>query len=264
MKLSLPALPDASGLPERLCRADELGLFFAPGDSPGGFQLKLDAMRQENDYSFPDDAKDIPDGIREEAVRKVFNLYGFRPDWLPAYCSGRETGHFSAGVTLILNERIPLVFLSGAFLKKKRHRGYSASETLAHEMVHAVRTSFPQNSAYDEFFPCQVHDSIFRRLAGNLFRRREIPVLFFTGLVLAALHPAFLLIPLSVLLRELQLHVRIRSAAKKLREIGLRPEPVLLRLGDEEIKMLAKGRIPPDLSDPASLRRTLYYRRFPL
>lgn len=274
MKLDLPdiqALNAALNGPEdgfpaiadQLCGLDEQGLLVAPQESPEEFQKRLAAMCTEWDYEPPADARPLPGGIREEAERTVSGLYGASPRWIPVSCSSGETGRFSAGVTLILEKIVPIVFLSGAFLNKSRHHGYDAAETLAHEMVHALRIAYPV-SVYEEYFPCQVHKSRFRRLAGNLFRRWEIPVLFFGGLTFAALHPVFLLIPLAVLLREIQLYLRIRAAAKELRELHLRPEPVLLRLSDREIKTLAKGKTPAFLEDSSSFRRALLFRRFPL
>ena len=274
MKLDLPdiqALNTAlngpedgfSAIADQLCGLDEQGLLIAPQESPEEFQKRLAAMHAEWDYEPPADARPLPGGIREEAEQTVSDLYGASPRWIPVSCSSGETGRFSAGVTLILEKIVPIVFLSGAFFNKSCHRGYDAAETLAHEMVHALRIAYPV-SVYEEYFPCQVHKSRFRRLVGNLFRRWEIPVLFFCGLMFATLHPVFLLIPLAVLLREIQLHLRIRSAAKKLRELHLRPEPVLLRLSDREIKTLAKGKTPAFLEDSGSFRRALLFRRFPL
>jgi hypothetical protein len=160
---------------------------------------------------------------------------------------------------VILDDLLPLVYLSGAFLKKARHRGYDPAETLAHESVHAARTAFPENSSYDEYFPCQVHASPFRRLAGNLFRRWYIPLLFFLGL-----NPFLFILPLGLLTREVILLCRLRIAREKLRSLGLRPDPVLLRLSDAEIRDLAAGRLPACLTEGSSLRRQLFFRRFAL
>ena len=277
MKLAIPDIPNDPGDPlDWLCRADELGFLLNPDDkSLDEFRSGIEGKRQKlqlehpaGEPELPPDAEELPPGIREEADRIVFDLYGIRPSWIPAYLSTRETGHCSAGVTTIyLTDEgpwAPVIFLSGAFRTKSRHRGYDAAETLAHEMVHAVRAVFPDDSAYDEYFPCQVHKSRFRRVAGNFFRKWYIPVLFFCGLTFAILRPEFLLLPLLVILRELQLSARIRSAAAKLRELGLRPLPVLLRLSDKEIKTLARGKLPACLSDSGSLRRTLFFRRFRL
>ena len=277
MKLAIPDIPNDPGDPlDWLCRADELGLLLNPDDkSLDEFRSGIEGKRQKlqlelpaGEPELPPDAAELPPGIREAAERIVFDLYGIRPSWIPAYLSTRETGYCSAGVTTIyLTDEgpwAPVIFLSGAFRTKSRHRGYDAAETLAHEMVHAVRAVFPDDSAYDEYFPCQVHKSRFRRVAGNFFRKWYIPVLFFCGLTFSVLRPEFLLLPLPVLLRELQLSARIRSATAKLRELGLRPMPVLLRLSDSEIKSLARGKLPACLSDSGSLRRILFFRRFRL
>ena len=277
MKLAIPDIPNDPGDPlDWLCRADELGLLLNPNDKSleefqSGIEKKRQGLRLEQSVGEPElppDAAGLPQGIREAAERIVSDLYDIRPSWVPAYLSTRETGHCSAGVTTIYltdeGQCAPVIFLSGAFRMKLRHRGYDAAETLAHEMVHAVRTFLPDDSAYDEYFPCQVHKSRFRRMAGNIFRKWYIPVLFFCGLTFSVLHPAFLILPLLVLLRELQLSARIRSAAAKLRELGLRPLPVLLRLSDSEIKSLARGKLPACLSDSGSLRRILFFRRFRL
>lgn len=274
MKLPIPDIPNDPGDPlDWLCRADKLGFLLSPVDgSLEEFRSKVEEMRQELHFELPagepelpPDAAELPPGIREKAEQIIFDLYGIRPSWVPAYLSTRETGRFSAGVTAIyLTDEgpwAPVIFLSGAFRTKTRCRGYDAAETLAHEMVHAVRADFP-SEAYDEYFPCQVHKSRFRRAAGNFFRKWYIPVLFFCGLTFSVLRPEFLILPLLVLLRELQLSARIRSAADKVREIGLRPMPVLLRLSDKEIKMLARGKLPACLSESGSLRRDLFFRRF--
>ena len=150
-----------------------------------------------------------------------------------------------------------LVCLSGAFRDKDRHLGYDAAETLAHESVHAARAAFPENSVYDEYFACQVHRSKFRRNVGNLFRRWYIPVLFFLGL-----NPWLFILPLAIVLRECQLRRRLNRAGEKLAALGLRPEPVLLRLSDAEIAELARGSVPAALADETSLRRRLFFRRF--
>ena len=274
MKLPIPDIPNDPGDPlDWLCRADKLGFLLSPVDgSLEDFRSEIEKKRQElqlelpsGEPELPPDAAELPPGIREKAEQIIFDLYGIRPSWVPAYLSTRETGHFSAGVTAIYlrdgKPWAPVIFLSGAFRSKPRHRGYDAAETLAHEMVHAVRADFP-SEAYDEYFPCQVHKSRFRRAAGNFFRKWYIPVLFFCGLTFSVLRPEFLILPLLVLLRELQLSARIRSAADKVREIGLRPMPVLLRLSDKEIKMLARGKLPACLSESGSLRRDLFFRRF--
>ena len=245
-----------------LCRADEQGLLIAPEESFEAFSARMEQLQKELPANLPPGLPEVSDSVRVAASAITEKLYGFRMDWLPAGYSSHETGHFSAGVSLIRDDFLPLVCLSGAFLKKKIHRGYTAEETLAHESVHAARIAFPDKSGYDEYFPCQVHESGFRKLAGNLFRRWLIPVVFFFGLTFAVLNPILLIFPLIVLLSEIRLYRIMRSAAKKISSLGLRPEPVLLRLSDPEIRTLAKGKLPSCLADSSSLRFRLFFSRF--
>lgn len=257
--VSLPKELQKTDLPEWLCRADEQGLLIAPGEAPEDFAGRIARLQKELQSNLPADIPEVSASVREKAEKITGALYGFRADWLPAYYSTCETGHFSAGVSVLQDDFLPLVYLSGAFLKKNRHRGYNAAETLAHESVHAARIAFPDSSSYDEYFPCQVHASAFRRLAGNLFRRWYLPVLFLLGL-----YPPLLPFSLLILLKEFLLRRQIRRAGKKLRSLGLRPEPVLLRLSDAEIRELASGRLPACLADQTSWRYRIFFRRFVL
>ena len=249
--------------PEWILRADEAGLLMLPGESEAAFRERLRVMEKELAALDSETAAlpSVPAAVRERAQQIVAKLYGIVPEWAAALYSTGETGHFSAGVTGLTDNRTPVIFLSGALERKARHRGYTAEETLAHEMVHAARSAFP-DSVYEEYFPCQVHASRFRRTAGNFFRSWHVPVLFFGGLCAAVLHPAAVVLPLFLLLREMQLRRRIRRAAETLRGAGLKPEPVLLRLSDREIQRLSGGALPDFMLDGASVRREVLYRRF--
>ena len=161
---------------------------------------------------------------------------------------------------------MPLLFLHGGFRRRKVRRGYGAAETMAHDLVHAVRCAFP-TSAYEEFFPCRMSGSRFRRMVGNLFRRWYLPALLFGGIaavpVLAAAElpgcAVPLLLPLAVVLRELILARRLRRAERVLRRAGLEPLPVLLRLSDREIAGLA-ATLANEI--PAAWQSTFRWRMF--
>lgn len=241
--------PDA--LPAVLAEFDSAGLFPAPGETTEQFAERLKALHEELDAllngtsdlreliaqaSFP-----LPDA-HQKSADLTWRKYRFRAAWVPVRCNSKQTGILSAGVLLEIDRLLPLVFLHGAFADKKKRMGYDVSETLAHEMVHAVRTAFP-SSVYEEYFACQLNASAFRRTVGNLFRRRELPAMFFAGLaaapVLAATGISWwwipLLLPAAVLLREIVLRHRLARAAEHLRKAGLDALPLLLRLSDREI-----------------------------
>ena len=233
---------------------DSAGLFPASGETPGAFAERLVRLEQDlnvlsSDPVFQDliaDSPEISPALRQKAEELTWEKFRFRAGWVPAWYSARQTGFLSAGIQLEADNLLPLVFLHRGFIRKQRRLGYDAAETLAHEMVHAVRIPFPR-SVYEEYFPCQMSRSAFRRNVGNLFRKWPLPLLFFGGLALAPVLASLgtgvwyapLLFPLLILLREIQIRLRLARASEKLRNAGLNPLPVLLRLSDPEIFELA-------------------------
>ena len=258
---------------------DSAGLFPAPGETPEQFRARIASLSRELE-ALPAEGSDlqpliaqappVPDELRRQAARLTGEYYRFRADWVPAWFSSRQTGHFSAGILLEVEQTLPLLFLHGDFARRSRHLGYDAAETLAHELIHAVRIPFTP-SAYEEYFPCRIHRSAFRRLAGNLFRRRDLALLFLGGTAAAPILAAAgisgwqlpLLLPFLILLRELFLRRRLHLAEEALRRAGLEPLPVLLRLSDREIAETA--RLAPEeirAKEAASFRWQLFRERF--
>ncbi len=238
-----------------LAEFDSAGLFPAPEEETGAFSDRLHRLNIEleslsrGDSDVQDllsSSPEIPASLRAAAEELTWKIYRFRADWVPGAFSSRETGFFSAGVLLEVDHLLPLIFLHGAFVRRNRRGGYDAVETLAHEMVHAVRIAFPA-SAYEELFPCQVHASRFRRMAGNLFRHWSVPLFFFGGIAASAVLAAMscngwflpLALPLLTAVREGELRRRFQKASSNLRLAGVEALPVLLRLSDREIREIA-------------------------
>ncbi len=262
-------------LPAVLAELDSCGLFPAPEETLEQFRSRLAAMFQELEairngsselQELIGQAPPVSGELRREADQLTWAKYRFRAGWIPAWYSTRQTGFFSVGILLEVDRRLPLLFLHGGFRRRKVRRGYGAAETMAHELVHAVRCAFP-TSAYEEFFSCRMSGSRFRRMVGNLFRRWYLPALLFGGIaavpVLAAAElpgcAVPLLLPLAVVLRELILARRLRRAERVLRRAGLEPLPVLLRLSDREIAGLAAT---PANEIPAAWQSTFRWRMF--
>jgi len=253
-------IPPFSGSETQL---DAAGIFRRPGESPEAFQTRIRLisgyLRPTEDlpelYALMNDSPAVPDGAVSAAAEDVQKLYGFSPSWVPCRFNSGQTGHFSAGVLLEIDNAFPLICIHDSFQKSPSHFGYTLRETLAHEMVHAARLGFPP-SAYEEFFPCQVHRRAFRRLTGNLFRTWKIPVLFTAGCTAGILGvlpeyrllALFWLLPCAILIREWYLHRILHHAAVFLRKCGLRPMPVMVRMTDSEIRLAAKGRLERDFS----------------
>ncbi len=230
---------------------DAEGIFPAPSESGGAFAARLEKLSVELEalqngssdlLALIRQSRPLSREVREAAARLTWEKYRFRAEWVPGWYSSCRTGFWSAGILLEVDGSLPLLFLHGRFSRGSRRWGYDAAETLAHELIHAVRIAFPA-SIYEEYFPCQIHASAFRRECGNLFRRWYLPLLVFGGAaaapILAAAGSAFWGVPLIGLLlviaREIQIRHRIRKAADTLRREGAEPLPVLLRLSDQEI-----------------------------
>lgn len=243
-------------LPGLLGELDDAGFFLAPDESVTQLTERLSALADGLSLlpeepllmKLTADAAEVSGTLRDRAYELTSQKFRFRMKWIPVWYSSRQTGIFSAGVLLEIDQILPLVFLNNGFSGKGKYMGYDAAETLAHEMIHAARIAFPA-SAYEEYFSCHVNRSAFRRAVGNLFRRWYLPLLFFGGLTIAAFllaagwHFWFALLLPSVLLfiREIILHRRIRAAGEKLHRAGL-DEALLLRLSDSEIFALSRSK----------------------
>ncbi len=274
--------------PGLLDELDSAGFFSLPEESPEQFAQRLlllfgelEKLRSGSSVLGQRIAGLLP--LPGKSIRESADLtwakYRFRAEWIPVWFSSRETGCFSAGILLEVDRILPLIFLHGTFARKQTRMGYDAQETLAHEMIHGVRTAFPE-SAYDEYFPWQISRSGFRRALGNLFRKWILPFLFFGGMalsgILAALKAAFpenvsagtalvpLILPLGVVIRERILMRRMAKAARNLRLAGLEAEPLLLRLSDREIFKIAAADSPGDilLKGNESIRWKMLLKKF--
>lgn len=264
-------------LPGLLGELDDAGFFLAPDESVTQLTERLSALADGLSLlpeepllmKLTADAAEVSGTLRDRAYELTSQKFRFRMKWIPVWYSSRQTGIFSAGVLLEIDQILPLVFLNNGFSGKGKYMGYDAAETLVHEMIHAARIAFPA-SAYEEYFSCHVNRSAFRRAVGNLFRRWYLPLLFFGGLTIAAFllaagwHFWFALLLPSVLLfiREIILHRRIRAAGEKLHRAGL-DEALLLRLSDSEIFALSRSK-PEEimLKKNESLRWAMLLEKF--
>lgn len=138
-------------------------MFPVPAESDGAFAARLEILSGELEalqngssdlLSLIGGSRPLSGEIREAAGRLTWEKYRFRAEWVPGWYSSRRTGFWSAGILLEVDGSLPLLFLHGKFARRRRRLGYDAAETLAHELIHAVRTAFPA-SVYEEYFPAR-------------------------------------------------------------------------------------------------------------
>ena len=186
-------------LPALSAKLDAAGLFPVPGESSERFLDRLKQLRRELEalqrgssdlLALIADASPVSGALRDRAAELTRETFRFHAEWVPAWYSSRQTGFLSAGILLEVDRKVPLLFLHSAFSRCARRMGYDAAETMAHELVHAVRTAFPP-SVYEEYFACRMSCSAFRRCVGSLFRRWYLALFFFGGFAaLGQLPPA--------------------------------------------------------------------------
>lgn len=245
-----------SGDKERQIRAllelDASGLFINEGESAADFSLRLAKLndtlceikegksRYDSEYLGFDkvDAKLI-----SEASAITWRLYRFRAEWVPVRVSKKNTGPFCEGILYEFDGYLPAIFLKNPNKK-------NSAEILAHEMCHAAKLPFAE-SVYCEYFPRKTEENAFRQLAGNLFRKWQIPCAIFASLSLWALLIALGKIALALIAlipailafaREIYISQKLKKARAKLELANFEALPILFRMTDSEIFELANAK----------------------
>ena len=233
---------------------DSCGILIGPNESLVNFRKRIEKLLRELDEirggtsRFKDiyaGADYIEENLRSAAADMVWNFYKFRPDWIPAWVSKKHTGVFSEGILYEIDGFLPAIFLQkGGTLR--------SAEILAHEMCHAAKMPYP-DSVYEEWFPRYVESSKFRRIFGNFFRRWQIPALAIASLVACAVlfilrMPVFGILALvpaaALILREIALRERLLRVRNMLCKSGYDPLPIMFRMDDNELSLLAKSHNP--------------------
>lgn len=164
----------------------------------------------------------------KEAHAKTEKLYGFAIDWVSCTYSNHKLPFWEGAATWISEEGIPSIQLRNGF-KKGKYLGYTRSEVLAHEAVHAARSAF-EEPRFEEILAYRTSTNFFRKCLGPLFRKPKESLLF------------LLFFPLGIffLFRLLRDQWIFQGCLQKL------PLPVILCLTDKEIARFAE--IKPDSS----------------
>jgi len=176
-------------------------------------------------------------------------LFDFEPHSLPAFYSNAGLVPWQGAATWIEEGQPPRVQLREGF-RKGSYFGYSRSEILAHEAVHAARSAFEEPMA-EEFFAYMASEKSWRRVFGPIVKRPWEVWFFF---LLAVLGIAFPLAQAAASFwlgcgawRLFRLHRTIGLAAKRLKNVSgdrKKIRALLLRLTDREIRLFADGENP--------------------
>ena len=172
-------------------------------------------------------------------------IFDFEPHCLPAFYSNKGlTPWQGAACWIEEGKRVSVQLREG--LRKGFYLGYSRTEILAHEAVHAARSAFNE-SASEEFFAFMASEKWWRRAFGPIVRRPWEVWGFLIGAAAGLVSPwGSLFAALWVgagFVRLLKLQNKMRRAGKNLMGVvgAKRARAILLRLTDTEIKLFSKG-----------------------
>ena len=172
-------------------------------------------------------------------------IFDFEPHFLPAFYSNKGLTPWQAAACWIEEgNRVSVQLREG--LRKGFYLGYSRSEILAHEAVHAARSAFDEPKS-EEFFAFMASEKWWRRAFGPIVRRPWEVWVFLVGVAAGLISPwGNLLAALWVGIgfgRLIWLQRKMRRAAKHLAKTvsERRARAILMRLTDAEIELFSKG-----------------------
>ncbi|MCC6127975.1 MAG: hypothetical protein IT584_02110 [Chlamydiae bacterium] len=262
-------MPDGNGLTLKvqtfftdleLFELSQRGFIPGPGESEEQFCHRIDAAKVF--FTNPPKELKAQDEIASphwDWVRlHLKELYDFYPESLFAYYSNHKLAPWQGAASWIFDMGSgPLcaVQLRKGFSKGRYLKIYSRDEILAHEAVHAARCAFEEPIG-EEFFAYFTSQTKWRRVLGPIIRRSWEVWLFLTSLIFGVFSgyylPAALLAALAFC-RLFNCHRLLRRASVALSNKGLSSKNVraiFLRLTDEEIRKLSRGKSLEDDDSP--------------
>ncbi len=122
----------------------------------------------------------------------------FKIDWVPISYSNHQIAWWEGAATWISTDQLPSIQLRKIF-QKGSFLGYSRSEVLSHEAIHAARVRF-EEPHFEEILAYSTAPQAWKRFFGPLFSRTWEPLVLMLSVVLGIFWPLIpvLLIGLSL------------------------------------------------------------------
>ncbi len=164
--------------------------------------------------------------------KEISSAFGFVIDWVPISYSNHKIAWWEGAATWISDDRLPSIQLRTSF-KKGSFLGYSRSDVLTHESVHAARMRFEQPQ-FEEMLAYSTALQAWKRFFGPLFSRTWEPLVLLLSVMAGVFVPLvpFLLISLALG----WLSFRQWTFKRCCRKLSL---PMVLCMTDREIRKFA-------------------------
>lgn len=229
---------------DELLTLSQAGFIPGPGEAEENFLHRVSSTKQA---FLKLGVAAIPESHWEWVGVKLRKLFGFTPDSLPAFYSNRSLAPWQGAAAWVERGQIIAIQLRNAFKKGSFLGIYRRSEILSHEAVHAARSAFPKDP-WDEFFAYMASEKGWRRTLGPIIQRPWEVWPFLIFCILGALDPIFFLGAATWIgagfFRLIRAHRTLTKASKTLQKemSDADARALLLRLTDEEIQSLSKGK----------------------
>jgi hypothetical protein len=197
----------------------------------GYFQRGLIPGPDESEETFLQRAKQAQ-SLSHPEWKEVSHAFGFVIDWVPISYSNHQIAWWEGAATWISDDQLPSIQLRTSF-KKGSFLGYSLSEVLAHEAVHAARSRFDQPQ-FEEVLAYSTAPQAWKRFFGPLFSRTREPLVLLLSVIAGAFVPLVPLLLISLALGWLSFRQWIFKRC--CRRLSL---PAVLCLTDHEMRKFA-------------------------
>jgi hypothetical protein len=219
----------------------------------------------------------IPPAHFESAFRCLQPL-DLRPDWVWGLYTRLGLPAFTAGCSWDFPQGLQFIQIHPVFRRLPRPFRLTREETIAHELIHIVRIPLKSNR-FEELVAYSISTSAVRRVLAPLVQQGSDLVAFVVSALLSVLADLYLtriprwlglILKLPVAGTVFIAFVRLwrtrnlfRKARATLLRLGVRTEnvlPILVRLTDQEIELLASGVAPWTVPASASSLRLCLLR----
>lgn len=254
---------------EELLSLNQSGFIPGPDETEENFTRRIESTSQA---FLKLGVAAIPRAHLECVEKKLRDGFDFAPCCLPAFYSNRSLRPWQGAAAWVERGQILAIQLREAFRKGSFLGIYNRSEVLAHEAVHAARSSFPLDP-WDEYFAYMTSEKAWRRALGPIVQRPWEVWPFLIFCILGVFFPIFFLGAAFWtglgFYRLISCHLTLAKARKTLRKLAFTEEKtrfILFRLTNGEIQNLSRGidifSIPKEQSQMSLRSRLLnLYRR---
>lgn len=227
-----------------LKKLNEEGFVPGPLETEADFLFRVESIKSA---FFKLGVGSIPESHWFFSQNLLQNLFGFTAKNIPAFYSNSSLMPWQAACAWVERDQLIAIQLRKSLMKGSFLGLYERHEILAHEAVHAVRSSFPHDR-FDEMFAYMTSQRTWIKILGPIIKSPWEVWPFIAFCLLGVFDPIFFLGSISWMslgfVRLIRSRIILNQAARNLKKTfpsDLIVRSILVRLVENEIIKLAKN-----------------------